>query len=181
MAFDQKSGDLTMYKHVLGATALGAALLTATPAFAADSEPMTSQALILKPLVLTKQSDLSFGTIIPSGAGDFVTIDADDGSRASATAGLLASDPGFRARFASSGLNNQFVVLQLSAPTDLVNGNGDLLNVTNLVLDQDDNPLRTLTPESQVFFVGVGGEVFIRSNQEDGTYSGTFTLTANYL
>jgi len=170
-----------MSNNILSASALAAILLGAAPALAADSESMTSNALILKPLILTKQSDLSFGTIIPSGAGDLVTINADTGARTSATAGLIASDPGFRARFASSGLDNQFVVLQLSPPGDLVNGAGDLLAVTRLDLDQGNNPLRTLTPASQVFFVGIGGQVFIRSDQEDGTYAGTFSLTANYL
>lgn len=170
-----------MYKHILAASALGAVLFAAMPALAADTEAMTSNALILKPLILTKQSDLSFGTIVPSGAGDLVTINADTGARTSASAGLVLSDPGFRARFASSGLNNQFVVLQISPPSDLVNGSGNLLTVTRLDLDQGGNPLRILTPTSQVFFVGIGGQVFVRSNQEDGTYTGTFTLTANYL
>jgi len=170
-----------MNKFLLSTGALAAALITATPAIAADNQMMSSKALILKPLVLTKQSDLSFGTIVPSGAGDLVTINADTGARTSATAGLLLSDPGFRARFASSGLNNQFVVLQLSEPSDLANAEGDLLSVTRLSLDNGGNPLRTLSAESQVFFVGIGGQVFVRSNQEDGTYTGTFTLTANYL
>ena len=166
-----------MNRILLGACALTAAI----PAVAADNQTMTSKALILKPLVLTKQSDLSLGTIVPSGSGDLVTINADTGARTSATAGLLPSDPGFRARFASSGLNNQFVVLQLSEPSDLVDAAGNLLSVTRLNLDRGGNPLRTLTPEAQVFFVGIGGQVFVRSNQEDGVYSGTFMLTANYL
>ena len=170
-----------MKSNFLGATALAAMVFGAAPAAAADTEAITSNALILKPLILTKQSDLSFGTIIPSGSGDLVTINADTGARTSPTAGLVPTDPGFRARFASSGLNNQFVVLQLSPPGDLVNGSGDLLTVTNLSLDNANNPLRTLTPASQVFFVGIGGTVFVRSDQEDGVYTGTFTLTANYL
>ena len=170
-----------MKSHFLGATALAAIVFSTAPAAAADTEAMTSNALILKPLILTKQSDLSFGSIIPSGTGDFVAIDADDGSRSSATAGLLPADPGYRSSYASCVINLPIVVKQLSWPTDLVNGNGDLLNVTNLVLDQGDNPLRTLTPASQVFFVGVGGEVFVRADQEEGVYTGTFTLTANYL
>ena len=91
-----------MKSHFLGATALAAIVFSTAPAAAADTEAMTSNALILKPLILTKQSDLSFGSIIPSGTGDFVAIDADDGSRSSATAGLLPADPGYRARFASS-------------------------------------------------------------------------------
>ncbi len=170
-----------MRNALLSMVALGAALIAATPVMAANASPMTSKALILKPLVLTKQSDLSFGSIIPSGSGDLVTINADTGARTSPSAKLLLSDPGFRARFASSGLNNQSVVLQLSKPTDLVNADGNLLTVTRLDLDQDGKPLRKLTPDSQVFFVGVGGQVFVRSNQEEGDYTGTFSLTANYL
>lgn len=168
-----------MYKHILGASALAAALLTATPALAADTDAMNSTALILKPLTLTKLSDLDFGTIIPSGSGDLVTINATTGARTSATAGLVLTDPGFRARFASSGLDNSFVFLELSPPGDLDDGAGNLLTVTNLSLDG--SALRLLTPLSQVFFVGIGGQVFVRADQEEGSYTGTFTLTATYL
>ena len=168
--------------NVLRGAALGLVVMTATPALAASAaKPMNSKALILKPLTLTKLSDLNFGTIVPSGFGDLVTINPDTGARTSSSAGLLPSDPGNRARFASSGLNNTFVVLQVSAPTDLSDGAGHLLTVTRLDLDQGGNPLRTLTPSSQVFFLGIGGQVFVRSNQEEGVYTGTFTLTANYL
>ena len=106
------------------------ALIGATPAFAQNSQPMTSTALLLKPLTLTKLSDLNFGSIVPSGSGDLVTINADTGARSSPSAGLLAIDLGFRARFASSGLNNQFVVLQISPPSDLSDGAGNTLTVT---------------------------------------------------
>jgi Domain of unknown function (DUF4402) len=157
------------------------ALASATPGLAATSGPMQSKALLLKPLTLTKLSDLDFGTIVPSGSGDLVTINADTGARSSPTAGLLALDPGSRARFASSGLNNNFVVIQLSPPGDLTDGLGHNLTVTRLDLDQGGNPLRVLTPSSQVFFLGIGGQVYVRGNQEEGTYSGTFAVTANYL
>jgi hypothetical protein len=167
--------------YYLRGAALAVALIGAAPAFAQTSEPMTSRALLLEPLTLTKLSDLDFGSIVPSGSGDLVTINADTGARTSPTAGLLAVDPGFRARFASSGSNNNFIVLQISPPTDLTDVAGNTLAVTRLDLDQGGNPLRTLTPESQVFFVGIGGQVFVRANQPEGSYSGTFTLTANYL
>ena len=170
-----------MTNILLRSAALGVAFMCATPALAASSAPMTSNALLLKPLTLTKISDLDFGMIVPSGAGDLVTIDAETGERTSPTAGLVTINEGQRARFASSGVNNVFVVLQLSAPTALTDGAGHSLTVTRLSLDQGGNPLRVLTPESQVFFLGIGGQVFVRSNQEEGEYSGTFTLTANYL
>ncbi len=170
-----------MTGNFLRGAALLATLIAATPAVAADSQPMTSKALLIKPLTLTKLADLDFGTIVPSGSGDLVTINADTGARTSPTAGLVTIDPGQRARFASSGLNNQFVVLQVSTPTDLSDGVGNSLTVTRLDLDQGGNPLRVLTPTSQIFFLGIGGQVFVRANQPEGVYSGTFTLTANYL
>jgi len=170
-----------MTRHTLAGAAIVIALLGTTPTLAASTAPMTSKALLLKPLTLTKLDDLDFGTIIPSGSGDLVTVNADTGARTSPTAGLVTTDPGNRARFASSGLNNTFVVLQISPPTDLDDGAGNKLSVTRLDLDQGGNPLRTLTPASQVFFLGIGGQVYVRSNQPEGNYSGTFTLTANYL
>ena len=172
-----------MYKHILGTSALVAvALSAATPALAADTEPMTAEALLLKPLELTKLDDLDFGTIIPSGSGQIVTIDANTGARTSSyVAGLDPTNPGNRARFASSGVNNTLVVLELSAtPGDLTNLAGDTMTLTGLQLDSG-GAVRTLTPTSQVFFVGIGGTVFVRSDQEEGVYTGTFSLTATYL
>ncbi len=168
-----------MTHAILGAIALGAALLAAGPVRA---EPMPSKALILKPFVLTKLSDLSFGTLIPTGSGEFVEINPDDGSRNMSNEAMrVTSDEGYRARFASSGLFNNLVLIKLVGPRNLVNAAGKLLKVNRLELDDGNKTVRQLTPTSQVFFVGVGGEIYIRPNQEEGVYTGTFTLTATYL
>ena len=169
-----------MTKAILGAIMLVVALLAASPVRAA--EPMTSKALILKPFVLTKLSDLSFGTIIPTGSAEFVEIDPDTGSRTMSNEAMrVTSDEGYRARFASSGFNNNLVLIKLVGPRNLVNAAGNLLKVNRLELDDNNKTVRRLTSTSQVFFVGVGGEIYIRPNQEDGVYTGTFTLTATYL
>lgn len=169
-----------MTKAIFGAIALVAALLAASPAPAAT--PMTPKALILKPFVLTKLSDLSFGSIIPSGRPEFVQIDADDGTRTMTNEAMrITSDEGNRARFASSGVDNNLVLIKLTGPKNLVNADGKLLKVNRLELDQNDKTVRQLNPTSQVFFVGVGGEIYIRPDQEEGVYTGTFTLTATYL
>ena len=169
-----------MTKAIFNAIALGAALLAASPASAA--EPMTADALILKPFVLTKLSDLSFGTIIRTGAPGFVQIDADTGARTMTDAAMrVTTDEGYRARFASSGYLSNLVLVKLTGPKDLVNAQGKLLKVTKLELDDDNKVVRQLTPTSQVFFVGIGGEIYIRPDQEDGVYVGTYTLTATYL
>lgn len=170
-----------MTNNLLRGAAFGLLLLSAGTASAAETAPFTSKALLLKPLTLTKLDDLDFGTIVPSGSGDLVTIDADTGARTSATAGLVSFDPGHRARFASSGVNNTMVYLQLSPGADLSDGLGNTMRVTNLTLDQGGLGLRTLTPASQVFFVGIGGTVMVKAVQPEGTYSGTFSLTAVYL
>jgi len=69
----------------------------------------------------------------------------------------------------------------LSPPpyTALTNAAGDKLKLEYLKLDG--SALRVLTPLSQVFFVGVGGEIYVRPDQEEGNYTGTYTLTATYL
>ncbi len=170
-----------MTTKFLGGAALALALLAATPTAAQNTGSMTSTALLLKPLTLTHLDDLDFGSIVPSGSGDFVTISAADGSRASPSATLITTAPGGRARFASSGIDNTFVFLELSQPpyADLENLNGDKLKLNSLALDG--SALRVLTPAAQVFFVGIGGEIFVRPDQEDGDYIGTYTITATYL
>lgn len=171
-----------MTRTPLMAGALALALLGASPAAATDTDAMTGKALLLKPFVLTKLSDLSFGSIIPTGSAEFVQINADTGARTFSNPAMrVATDDGFRARFASSGLLNALVVLEISEPTDLLNADGKRLKVTRLVLDQSNKVIRRLTPTSQTFFVGIGGEVYIRGNQEEGDYVGTFTLTATYI
>lgn len=171
-----------MFNHYLKASAVAAALLGATPAFAADTAAMTSNALILKPFVLTKLEDLNFGTIIPTGSPEFVTINADTGARTMSNPAMrVAADDGYRAEFGSSGVANNFVVIELAGPSDLINSDGKLLKVTKLVLDQNNKILRPLTATSQVFFVGIGGEIYIRGNQEEGVYTGEYTLTATYI
>ena len=166
----------------LRGAALAAALFGSTSAFAQTAQ-MEANALLLKPLTLTKLDDLDFGSIIPSGlaGGDKVTINPVTGARSSPTATLIGSAPGKRARFASSGVNNSFVFLELPAPpyAALTNAAGDELVLDYLVLDG--SALRTLTPSSQVFFVGIGGRIAVRPDQEEGDYTGTFTLTATYL
>lgn len=156
-------------------------ILAASPA-AAQATPSTAEALILKPLVLTKLSDLDWGTVMATGSGDWVRINADTGERTFSNLAMeVPSDPGKRARFASSGLNNSLVVLELDGPSELTNADGDTVTIMSIVLDKNNKVLRTLTPESQVFFVGVGGTLYIAPNQAVGVYSGSFSLTATYL
>ena len=131
---------------------------------------MTSKSLILKPFVLTKLSDLSFGTIIPhrQRANSSRSTPMTGARTMSNEAMRVTSDEGYRARFASSGLLNNLVLLKLDGPRNLVNAAGNLLRVNRLELDNNNKTVRQLTLTSQVFFVGIGGEIYIRPTQEEG-------------
>ena len=94
-----------MFKAFLCA-ATAAAMTAAGPAAAAPVNPdrqATGEALILVPLSLVKISDLDFGTLLTSPVSGMVSINAVTGAR-SVAGGVtgLASDQGFRARFAGA-------------------------------------------------------------------------------
>ena len=170
-----------MVRFLTAAGAAAAWLFAPSPALA-QPVPASADALILKPLVLTKIDDLNFGSVLVTGSGDWVKINADTGARTFSNAAMdIPSAPGKRARFASSGINNTYVVLELSGPPELTNGNGDTVQMLSMVLDQNNKVLRTLTPTSQVFFVGIGGTLYLAPNQAEGVYTGTYSLTATYL
>lgn len=159
-----------------------AAFGLAAPAAAAPPLSADARAVLLKPLTLTRIRDLSFGTVIPNGIGGFVTINADTGARSASDNSMrLMSDEGVQAYFGGGGTPGQLVVLSTSAPANLVSTAGDTISLLSLTIDQAGNPLRVIDPVTKVFYVGVGGTIFIRADQEEGVYSATFDLIANYL
>ena len=166
-------------RKYLIAAAMAAAAMPATAAPVPATTDAGGHALILVPLTLTKIADLDFGTVISSGTSGIVAINASTGARTLA-GGLIGSptDVGHRATFAGAGSPSQAVLVTLTAPSDLVNSNGDKIQV--LALTQDGSPLRTIDPVTRAFFVGVGGIILVDVNQPDGDYNATFTVTASY-
>lgn len=161
----------------MAATAFSAAPAAAAPVAAtSDSD---GEVLILVPLTLTKIEDLHFGTLIPSPSSGMVNISASTGAR-TAAGGVtgVASDPGYRARFAGAGTPNQLVLLALSPPVELINARGDTIPVLGMTLDGP--PVRTVDPVTRAFFVGVGGTLGIGADQPEGDYTADFYLTAIY-
>jgi hypothetical protein len=161
------------------AAAVAVAAMPATAAPVPATTNANGHALILVPLTLTKIDDLDFGTVISSATSGMIAINASSGARTLA-GGVIGSptDIGHRAYFGGAGSPNQQVLVTLTAPTDLVNSNGDKIQV--LALTQDGSPLRTINPVTRAFFVGVGGIILIDVNQPDGDYNATFTVTATY-
>jgi len=168
--------------HLRGLVAGLAALVSPALAQAAPVLPdrnATGEALILVPLALTKISDLSFGSIIPSGLSGMVAIDASTGARTVA-GGVIAysTDPGNRAFFAGGGSPSQQVVITMTQPALLTSAAGDTIPLLALTLEG--SPLKIIHPVTRTFFFGVGGIIVVGANQPDGLYAATFTVTANY-
>ena len=156
-----------------------AALATPAAAQVHPDRQANGEALILVPLSLVKISDLDFGTILTSPASGMVSIDAATGARtvAGGVTGL-ASDQGFRARFAGAGSPNQQVIVVVTPPPALVNSNGDLIPV--LALPLEGSPIKTIDPVTRAFYFGVGGIIMVGANQPEGLYSADFNVTAVY-
>ena len=167
-------------RHFIGVASLAALALTASPAPAVTPvQQSDGKALILVPLSLTKIQDLDFGSIVPSAVSGAVVINATTGAR-TMIGGVtgVASDPGFRARFAGAGSPNQQVIITMNPPVQLDDGLGN--NIPVLGLTMDGPAIRTIDPVTRAFFLGVGGTIMIGVNQAEGVYTGQFDVTANY-
>ena len=167
-----------MFRQCIMAAAL-TALATPVAAQVYPDSQATGEALILVPLSLVKIDDLDFGTVITSPLSGTVAINASTGARtvAGGVTGL-ASDQGFRARFAGAGSPNQQVIVVVTPPAALQNVNGDLLPVLALTLEG--SPIKTIDPVTRAFYFGVGGIILVNADQPEGDYSANFDVTAVY-
>ena len=157
------------------ATAFAAAAVPA-PALAAPTDSADARALLLLPLSITKVDDLDFGTVVPSSSSGTVSI-AADGSGQTVTGGVTPVPSGTvsRALFAGAGSAGQQVSIFLAPPANLSDGNGHSVPIS-LSLE---NAMVTID-STRAFAVGIGGTVTIAPNQAEGTYTGTFTVLAQY-
>ena len=163
-------------RRFLIAAAMAAAAMPA-PALAAPTASSNARALILLPLTLTKVDDLHFGTVVSSSVAGTVTINAATGARTQ-NGGVtpVGSDPGQRALFAWAGTPNAQVSFDLTYPATLDDGAGHSVQIALLYLESASK----IADPTGVVEVGVGGSVLISANQEEGLYSNTFDVTANY-
>jgi hypothetical protein len=174
--------DIRRFLIALGVAAVAAVPAPALAAPLSNAKSASGRALLLLPLTLTKIDDLDFGTIVSSGTSGTVALNATTGARTFA-GGVngVPSAAGHHAYFGGAGSAGQQVVVIVIPPAQLINTNGDTIDVLAMTIDKGGNPLRTIDPVTKTFFVGVGGILNIAANQPDGLYSATFQVTANYL
>ncbi len=161
----------------------GAALCT--PAAAADLNG-TVNAAIVRPNTLIKTDDLDFGTMTSGTTGGTVSINAVTGARTT-TGGVTPVGGGTqRAIFQGTG---GILLITVSGDTSvtLARAGGGAPNMTASLVRAASTSGggiallgATLLPSGvQTYYIG--GTLTVPANQPAGDYSGTFTLTVNYL
>ena len=172
-----------MTKLLKMTAAVAAIALTATPAFAAPTNPdknATATAKIVKPLTLTWVQDLDLGTVLLSGAGAWsgATVGVSKaGVFSCSNSNVTCSGSTQVAKYKVTGTNNQVVTINAGNVT-MTNQND---NTKTLVLTVDNPGTVNLgnSGASGMEFA-LGGAISVDSTTADGTYSGTFNVTVDY-
>lgn len=171
-----------MTKFARLAALAAAVTFVATPAFAAPvaaSPKAKASARIVKPLTLTAQQDLNFGTIVVGAlaAPQAVSV-SQAGALSGCTGALTCSGTVAAARYLVTG-TNQMTVTVASTGSNLTNttsGGSELLAFT------PNAPATVALGNSGVAGVqfNVGGSISIAPTTVDGLYVGDIEVTVDY-
>jgi hypothetical protein len=170
--------------HLMGAAVAAGALMLAGSAAAQSSanETITGTMTLFQPIVVTKTSDLSFGTLIrpQTGRGE-ATIDPASGNLAvTGAVGTISASSHSRAIFVVTGEGGlNFSVTTPSSFSMTQNGGQDPIEVT-LTPTITGGALSGVSGAEGSATVGVGGQIQIDSATPSGAYAGSFTVTVAY-
>lgn len=169
------------------ATFAAAAALAAMPAQAAEHQGTTS-ATVVRPNTLVKTDDLDFGTLISGATGGTVTISPTTGARATSGGVTPVGGGEQRATFQGTG-GIILITVTGSNSVSLARAGGGAAPMTASLTRAATTSgggiallgtSATLLPSGvQTYYIG--GTLSVPANQPEGDYSGTFTLTVNYL
>ena len=184
---------------------LSLALLFASsaPAFAAGakiSAVAAARAAVVTPLSLIKVQDLSFGRIVPRPQAGTVTVDQVTGACV-VTGPILEVGTCRYAQFAGMGTKNMNARISLTASTNLIGPGAPMVldritlgtnstisfvgninaNGKGVGLTKGANGERySITTNSGIYVLNVGGRLNVNANQAPGTYIGTITILVQY-
>jgi len=174
---------MKMIKRMTALAVITGAALAATPATAAavsvtGAKPV-AKVTILKPLVLTRTSDLDFGTILlPATVSGTLNVAVNQAGAMTCTTGLTCAT----AAASVGGYNvkgtNKAVVL-ITAPDVTMNNSSNTGSIT-VKLDAPTSITLTSSGAPGDNFA-VGGNFDITSATTDGVYSGDMNVTVDYL
>ena len=166
-----------MNKSLLSLT-LAATALTATAANAAPTSvsngPVQAHATIVKPLTLTKVSDMDFGSIVVQ---DDVTASLSNAGTLACPATLTCAGTGTPAEYTVTGTNNQVVFI--TKPNVTLTNTANPGTPLTLVLT---GPTQITLPNSGANGMNfkLGGDLAILATTKEGVYQGDLAVTVNY-
>lgn len=167
---------ITIVRNSLMAMALAAA--ATQPALGATTSvsngPVQAHTTIVKPLTLTKVSDLDFGSIVVQDNG---TATMDTAGNLSCGTTLTCSATGTPAQYKVTGTNNQIVFI--TKPSVTLTNAGNPGTPLTLVLNGPASVTLPNSGQAGVTF-NLGGSMAIAASTKDGTYVGDLNVTVNY-
>lgn len=179
----KKAGRISMKKII--ALALVAAGMASTPAFAQAANTSTDTAngsvTIIRPLTITKNTDLVFGRVVQPRLGIGTVSIANNSTTTVAANGAVALSgiTTSHAVFTVDGEGGQVVTVSMPSNFDLTKGT-DTITVT---LAPDFGATVTLSnalAAAGTKVLKVGGGFNLPSTQASGAYAGTFGVTVAY-
>lgn len=163
---------MNKFKIALAAAAIGfiAAPMSANAADATGD----ATALIVAPIAVTKNTDLGYGTIAPTGTSGTVTIAATSGgARTSSNVDLLSTDAGSSGDFSVTGEGTSTFSTTIASPVTLTGPSSSTMSST-----LTNNAPSALTGGAAT--INVGGVLSVDGAQTAGSYTGSFTVTVAY-
>lgn len=174
----------TLFRTGLAAVAW-ACLAGGAAAQASSTQTTNSTVTVFRPIVLSKTSDLSFGTVVrPTSGSGTVTISNADGSR-SVVGGIALLNTGpnaaaGRATYSVAGEGGQ--AYAVTVPANFVmtrTGGSETITVTLSASSAGGTLSGALGAAGSASF-GVGGSLPVANTTASGAYAGTFNVVVAY-
>jgi len=177
-------------KFFIAAAAASAAAALGSAAHAQHTASVQTNATVtvFRPITLTKNTDLSFGTVVrPLTGSGTVLINKDDGTRSLTGSGALLNTgnpntqaaPG-RATYTVNGEGGQTFSIAVPPTFDMTRANGSETIQVVLTPSSTTGQLSNALGQAGSATFGVGGSIVIDTSSAGGAYSGSFTTTVAY-
>jgi len=149
------------------------------------NQPTTTTGTIFQPILLAKNSDLSFGTVVrPTNGTGTVSIAASNGQRALTGAGALLNSgpnaPPSRATYTITGEGGQSFSVTTPPNFSMTRTGGSETILVTLTPTITSGQLSGSLGGAGTTAFGVGGSLAISNNTPSGAYVGTFNVVVAY-
>lgn len=147
----------------------------------------TANVINLLPNTIVGHEDLDFGNVIAPALAATLALNAQTGALTSTGGLILAGGTPNQGEFTGYGTPNRNVVLNGPAAIILTHTNGiNVMTVTTLRMSVNGGAPRPIAGAQRLnaagfIFLKIGGTLLITAGQLQGSYSGTYLVTANYI